>query len=267
MNIKKTLILGTIAGAGTLWMLGAQPALANDSDLAPDVSTTVWMEESTECASVSINGRELIAYRGQDAEKKAEELSEQLQSMIESSDFKVEELIPAKEGSLAAVQSGDETLLKFEVPEEKAESAETRPVASSFKLVNAIRIALGSTALPDSFLSVAEAINGGKNALIKAGKDCFSGKASWYGRKFHGRKAANGERFDMNGLTAAHRTLPFGTKLLVTNRRTGSSCVVKVNDRGPYHGNRVIDLSKGAAEKLKMVSSGVAMVDVVVIGM
>ncbi|MCA9805242.1 MAG: septal ring lytic transglycosylase RlpA family protein, partial [Cyanobacteria bacterium HKST-UBA02] len=91
--------------------------------------------------------------------------------------------------------------------------------------------------------------------------------ASWYGRKFHGRKAANGERFDMNGLTAAHRTLPFGTKLLVTNRRTGSSCVVKVNDRGPYHGNRVIDLSKGAAEKLQMVSSGVAMVDVVVIGM
>ncbi|MCW5824522.1 MAG: septal ring lytic transglycosylase RlpA family protein [Cyanobacteria bacterium TGS_CYA1] len=92
----------------------------------------------------------------------------------------------------------------------------------------------------------------------------FSGKASWYGGKFHGRRSASGERFDCNNLTAAHRTLPFGTKLLVRNKRTGASCVVKVSDRGPYSHGRVIDLSMGAAKQLNMISSGVANVDVFV---
>src|SRR3712207_6415512 len=61
-----------------------------------------------------------------------------------------------------------------------------------------------------------------------------SGKASWYGPGFHGRRTANGERFDTNDLTAAHKTLPFGTKEKVTNARTGRSAVVRINDRGPY---------------------------------
>ena len=69
-----------------------------------------------------------------------------------------------------------------------------------------------------------------------------------------------------NGMTAAHRSLPFGTKLLVMNRRTGDSCVVKVNDRGPFIGGRVIDLSKGAARQLNMLGSGIAMVDCIVLG-
>ncbi|MBZ0185544.1 MAG: septal ring lytic transglycosylase RlpA family protein [Candidatus Obscuribacterales bacterium] len=272
MKIAKTLIVGTIVGASTLWMLGAQPAQASEGDLPPDICTTVFMENNEECACVSINGVELITYRdastSNNAEQKAEQLSLQIQKLISNNQLKVEDLLPSRDGQLGAIQIGDETLVKFEVPdtEENFEAGVSKPVAISFKLVNAIRGALGSSALPDSFMSVAEAINGGKNAILKAGRDCFSGRASWYGKKFHGRRAANGERYDMNGLTAAHRSLPFGTKLLVTNRSTGSSCVVEVNDRGPYHGNRIIDLSKGAAEKLKMVSSGIAMVDVVVLG-
>lgn len=78
----------------------------------------------------------------------------------------------------------------------------------------------------------------------------FKGLASWYGGKFHGRKTASGERFDEDKLTCAHRTLPFGTELLVMNPATGKACTVTVNDRGPYHGKRVIDLSKAAARKL-----------------
>ncbi|HMY03328.1 MAG TPA: septal ring lytic transglycosylase RlpA family protein, partial [Candidatus Obscuribacter sp.] len=92
-----------------------------------------------------------------------------------------------------------------------------------------------------------------------------SGQASWYGGKFHGRRTSNGDVFDQDGFTAAHRTLPFGTKLLVMNRRTGDSCVVEVNDRGPFCGERVIDLSRGAANKLNMLSSGVATVDCMVL--
>jgi rare lipoprotein A len=85
-----------------------------------------------------------------------------------------------------------------------------------------------------------------------------AGPASWYGPKFHGRQTANGEQFDMNQMTAAHRTLPFGTKVRVTNRSNGRSVVVRINDRGPFVRNRVIDLSRGAAQTVGMIDSGVA---------
>ena len=82
------------------------------------------------------------------------------------------------------------------------------------------------------------------------------GKASWYGPGFHGRLTANGERFNTNAFTAAHKTLPFGTKVKVTNNKTGRSVVVRINDRGPYVHGRVIDLSKASARAIGM--SGVA---------
>ena len=84
------------------------------------------------------------------------------------------------------------------------------------------------------------------------------GSASFYGPGFHGRKTASGEVFNQNALTAAHRTLPFGTKLRVTCTATGRSVVVKVNDRGPFAGrNRVLDLSVGAAKAIGMIEKGV----------
>ncbi|WP_456685814.1 septal ring lytic transglycosylase RlpA family protein [Bradyrhizobium sp. P5_C11_2] len=86
----------------------------------------------------------------------------------------------------------------------------------------------------------------------KAASGQQAGVASWYGPGFHGRKTANGERFDMNALTAAHRTLPLGTHVRVTNTRTGQSVVVRINDRGPYVGRRVIDLSKASAQAIGM---------------
>jgi len=82
-----------------------------------------------------------------------------------------------------------------------------------------------------------------------------SGVASWYGREFAGRRTASGERFDPSQLTAAHRTLPFGTRVRVTNA-AGESVVVRINDRGPFHGGRVIDLSQAAAAELGLVRAG-----------
>ena len=93
----------------------------------------------------------------------------------------------------------------------------------------------------------------------------FTGKASYYGPGFHGRKSANGQVFDMYKLTCAHKTLPFGTRLKVTNLKNGKSTIVEVTDRGPYAKGRIIDLSKGAAMELDMLSSGVASVEVVVL--
>src|SRR6185295_10468495 len=87
------------------------------------------------------------------------------------------------------------------------------------------------------------------------------GVASWYGPKFHGRSTASGERYNMNGLTAAHPTLPFGTLVGVRNTRTGRQVVVRVNDRGPFSRNRVIDLSYAAAREVGVVGPGTASVE------
>ncbi|NNU43791.1 septal ring lytic transglycosylase RlpA family protein [Ramlibacter montanisoli] len=86
------------------------------------------------------------------------------------------------------------------------------------------------------------------------------GRASWYGPGFQGRRTASGERFDMNELTAAHRTLPFGTRVRVRNERNGREVVVRINDRGPWIRDRIIDLSKAAAAALDLVQAGEASV-------
>ncbi|WP_162555637.1 septal ring lytic transglycosylase RlpA family protein [Reichenbachiella versicolor] len=93
-----------------------------------------------------------------------------------------------------------------------------------------------------------------------------TGVASWYGPGFHGKKTANGEKFNTNAYTAAHRTLPFGTELRVENKRNGKSVVVRINDRGPYAKDRIIDLSKAAASKLDMIERGTAPVELFLIG-
>ncbi|WP_133774637.1 septal ring lytic transglycosylase RlpA family protein [Enterovirga rhinocerotis] len=90
-----------------------------------------------------------------------------------------------------------------------------------------------------------------------------AGVASWYGPRFHGRKTASGERFNQNDMTAAHRTLPFGTRVKVVDETTGRSVVVRINDRGPFAHGRVIDLSKAASEALGMGGRGVARVTLV----
>ena len=99
-----------------------------------------------------------------------------------------------------------------------------------------------------------EADAGGKRptatAKMRNGKQV--GKASWYGPRFHGKKTASGKRFNQHALTAAHRRLPLGTRVKVTNLKNGKTVKVKINDRGPYHDGRIIDLSRAAAERLSM---------------
>lgn len=92
-----------------------------------------------------------------------------------------------------------------------------------------------------------------------------SGFASWYGGKFQGRKTASGEIFDTNLLTAAHKTLPFGTVVKVTNLENGKTVVVRINDRGPFVEGRIIDLSQAAAEEIGMLGAGVARVNLEIV--
>lgn len=102
-------------------------------------------------------------------------------------------------------------------------------------------------------------------AAPEAVRELKPGKASYYGKWHHGRKTANGERFNKNAMTAAHRTLPMGTWVRVTNTKNSKSVIVRINDRGPYHKKRIIDLSHAAAEQIGMVRGGVVPVRLEVI--
>ncbi len=104
-------------------------------------------------------------------------------------------------------------------------------------------------------------------AAVQHGKALLTleGIASYYADDFNGKKTANGETYDMNGLTAAHRSLPFGTKVRVTNLENGRQVVVRINDRGPFQLSRIIDLSLGAAKELDMIAKGTAKVKLEVI--
>lgn len=93
-----------------------------------------------------------------------------------------------------------------------------------------------------------------------------TGLASWYGRPFHGRQTASGERYDMNKMTAAHRKLPFGTRVRVTNLANGRSVVLTINDRGPFKRGRIIDVSRRAAGKLGFLKQGLIRVRVEALG-
>ena len=92
------------------------------------------------------------------------------------------------------------------------------------------------------------------------GRQFQRGHASWYGPGFHGRRTASGETFRSDAMTAAHRHLPFGTRVRVVHEGTGRSVVVRINDRGPFHGRRIIDLAQGPARSLGLTAAGSAYV-------
>lgn len=120
--------------------------------------------------------------------------------------------------------------------------------------------ASAATSAASAALNLAsDAATSAVNAAVQAAGTLFqSGRISYYADKFHGRPTASGEPYDSQGLTMAHRTLPLGTKVLITNTANQRSVVVTVNDRGPFAGSRVADLSRAAAEKLNMVRTGLA---------
>lgn len=97
----------------------------------------------------------------------------------------------------------------------------------------------------------------GGATIINESNATGSGVASWYGGKFHGKLTASGDVYNMNEFTAAHKTLPFGTKLRVTNKNNGKSVIVEINDRGPFVKSRVLDLSKAAFEEIGDIDQGV----------
>lgn len=239
------------------------PAFARD--LTPEISSRVWFENDSEVAAVCLNGKDLITFRAPaqsgDASEEADDLAARLQDVLADKNFDPSQLLPTHDGDKGVIKLSGNVAATFRAPNAMDCKDKQSPNAmdASLKLVNAIRSEYNAPTLPANFPNLAD------RAAVASASGSFSGTASWYGPRFHGRKTSDGHRFDMDKLTAAHRSLPFGTKLLVLNRRTGDSCVVEVNDRGPFIGNRVLDLSRGAARRLNMLGSGVAMVDCLII--
>ena len=158
----------------------------------------------------------------------------------------------------------------------------TREVGGRFFLFSLVIVLLGGCAGPRTHVK-ADAIprdepfhqHANPESYVVLGKRYFvmqsnngyaeRGIASWYGKQFHGNRTSTGERYDMYEMTAAHKTLRIPSYVRVTNLKNGRSVVVRVNDRGPFHQNRIIDLSYAAAEKLDMTREGTALVEVRVV--
>jgi rare lipoprotein A (peptidoglycan hydrolase) len=141
---------------------------------------------------------------------------------------------------------------------EANDTSEAIPLGTGRAGVDAV-----ATVPPDAEPSVAESSETPAPAPERpeaAGEQLGSGDASYYGDELAGNPTASGERFDPEKLTAAHRTLPLGSRVRVTNTRNGESIIVRVNDRGPFHGTRVIALSKAAAREIGMLRRGTARV-------
>jgi rare lipoprotein A len=160
-----------------------------------------------------------------------------------------------KSGDQFLIEANKKTIVAVD-PETMLPGSTRDPEQDALQVANRLRRLLGN-AQP-----LREVANRPKRApqQIALGPIRFraSGMASWYGPGFHGNMSASGERFNQNALTAAHRTLPFGTIVQVTNLDNGRTVSVRINDRGPFSGDRLIDLSAGAASVLGLIQSGVA---------
>jgi rare lipoprotein A len=170
-------------------------------------------------------------------------ISARINYLLKLPNFNPSQLVPLQKDGRDMVQMGKEVVLTL--PSKLDSSG-----ADLIQLVNNLRLATGAE--PLNLFEVQ-----GQVYEVAHTQSAIKGIASWYGPYFHGRMTANGEIFDQNEMTAAHKSLPFNTRLLVTNLNNGKTTIVRINDRGPYVGDRVLDLSEAAAKEIGSDSIGV----------
>ncbi len=168
---------------------------------------------------------------------------------------------PCRNGNQTYIRANGTNLITVDELNARAVGVSTHEL--SYTWANNTRIALGAAPLKKDYSALSRGLSGNNSRYFG---QTTVGIASWYGGEFHGRRSSDGSRFNKEEFTAAHRTYPFGTLVKVTNLRNSKSCVVKVTDRGPFVGNRIMDVSKQAAQELGMISSGVAKVKLEVVG-
>ncbi|MEB3329920.1 MAG: septal ring lytic transglycosylase RlpA family protein [Candidatus Sericytochromatia bacterium] len=197
-------------------------------------------------ADVYVGLRRVMTLPGDDGTR-AHAVAEVINRAQARGRLRADDIRPARRAGAYVLVVGGETLITID--ERLAAQAGARPSQLVLRWLDNLRLAVGGAPL-------------GYVASRGAGAGTLLGRASWYGPGFHGRRAASGERFDQNRMTAAHKTLPFGTVLLVTNTRNHKSCLVRINDRGPYVAGRMIDLSAAAARALSIDGVGSVRIDI-----
>ncbi len=235
--------------------------IGNGPGTLPTVIQVLPQDDST--TSLFLNGTEILRFQGEvaglDSYTRVKTIASRLNQLLENNPQTAQSIRPSLVNNLPVIQADNQTLVTVDA--QTAKATQESPLKLALLYSNRMRQALGQTALDDKVLeTLAENMPNYKGT----GK-VQTGMASWYGPYFHGRRSADGSRFNQFALTAAHRTLPFGTIVRVVNQRTRKSCYVKITDRGPFAHGRIIDLSRGAAKKIDMLGSGVARVSVEVV--
>lgn len=199
-------------------------------------------------SDVYVGLKRVMTLPGDDGTR-AHAVAEAINRAQASGQLRADAIRPARRGGVYVLLAGKETLLT--VDDRLAAQAGVRASQLVLRWLDNVRLAVGGTPFGQT------ASRGGLG-----GGGTLHGRASWYGPGFHGRRSASGERFDQNMMTAAHKTLPFGTVLLVTNTHNHRSVLVRVNDRGPYVAGRMIDLSAAAARALSIDGVGAVRIDI-----
>ena len=199
-------------------------------------------------ADVYLKIQRVLSLPGDDGTR-ANAIAQALNRAHGTGQLRADKLSPGRRGSDYVILAGRETVLTID--DKLAAELGSRPALLVLRWLDNLRTAMGGT----PFSTAAN-----RGGLFFSGS--VTGHASWYGPGFNGRRAASGERFDQNKMTAAHKTLPFGTILLVTNTHNQRSCLVRINDRGPYVAGRMIDLSAAAARTIGIAGVGNVRIDI-----
>jgi rare lipoprotein A len=278
-NLQETLEVaveqrGTAAGLGNLNSARLAPEAAELSDLFRIAAHTL---EGERIAILHVNNLPVLTFVADDAATKAINdgaTSDDLVNRAESVARAIDAFYQANGDPHAIGVRWDDTAEEYELTLEGEDLVAINEVVrysnptgqlqtDALQAANRLRNLLGAS---EELTEVEGAPEPTAAAPTNWGVvSSFSGVASWYGPGFHGRSTASGERFNRNAMTAAHRTLPFGTRVLVTNVSNNRQVVVRINDRGPFSGGRVIDLSEGAAREIGLHLSGVGTVRVEVL--
>lgn len=222
-------------------------------------------------ASLFVNGSEILRFHGtvnnQTAHERVTAVAETLHEKLSNGSLNANQILPHTQtdshAAMGSVVMGATPLVSVDACTVSA--TKEAPDKLAFLYANRLRRALGQQALPQQAPDSASAspVVATSQPHYKSTGKRQLGVASWYGGMFHGRRTASGKRFNQYAMTAAHRTLPFGTLVRVVNQRNHKTCVVQITDRGPYAHGRIIDLSRGAARTIGMSGTSRVVLEVI----
>jgi hypothetical protein len=239
-SLPKGIDVQAKVGPGGAELISEHPQYAN--------AVVMMDKDGTVRADVYVRVQRVLSLSGDDGTR-ANEIAEALNRAFTKGGLRPDTILPGRRNNSYVIMAGREPLITID--DKLAASQGAKPATLVLSWIDNLRTAMGGVPFAQ------QASRGGM--FVGATR---IGHASWYGPGFNGRRSASGERFDQNSMTCAHKTLPFGTLLLVTNLNTKRSCIVRINDRGPYVAGREIDLSAAAARSIGVGGVATVRIDI-----